>query len=473
MGAESCRAAAGRAGRRATRRIAGRACAPAGRRPYASPHASRRCSLALSACPRRCVAGCGGGDALRAVPTRRARSRRTRASTSRRPCGPRATLREDALAAAGKVLRTSTTRRRKIDELSSKAFAEDEQPKLDYERDIEPWLGEQVGVWAATTSGDGRLPRGGRRVGDRQGRGAGGDRPRREGQREDLHEAQLQGRRLPGRARTGAAGVVEDFVVLGTEARVQAHGRRAEGRRRSPTTTATARRPTSSTDDRLGTLLLRLQAAARPGGAPGPARPRSSSSSSSGCSRSTRSARSPARSRPTASGWRSTRVTPRCPRRSAAGSLGAITGGGATPLLGELPGDSWAALGVAEARPDAARLSTSSSAGALGGAAIEQQLQQQLRARPRRRTSSAGSATSAFFVARRRRWTTLDGGAVIQVTDDGEGDGGVRQAGRARAEPRRRRRAAGQDRRRRDGVRGRAARRAEADRARARRRTAS
>ena len=166
-------------------------------------------SLALFA------AGCGGStasggdDPASAIPA----GASIYADATLRPEG---SLREDALAAAGKVLRTSDPEG-EIRELVDKAFAESEDPKLGWETDVAPWLGEKVAVWLAPTSG----------------------------QEEDFHgaivastkdedEAQAAiDRAVKGSDKTfstrtykdvsyqasteGAAGVVEGFAVFGTE----------------------------------------------------------------------------------------------------------------------------------------------------------------------------------------------------------------------------------------------------------------
>ena len=66
---------------------------------------------------------------------------------------PEGSLRDDALAAAGKVLQTDDPEA-KIEELVAKAFADSDDPKLDYARDIEPWLGEKVAAWFSAPSGN-------------------------------------------------------------------------------------------------------------------------------------------------------------------------------------------------------------------------------------------------------------------------------------------------------------------------------
>ena len=139
---------------------------------------------------------------------------------------------------------------------------------------------------------------------DRQGRGAGRV-PQALRAATKLTQALLQGRRLPGRRGRRRAGSSTTSCVVGTEAGVQAHGRRGRRATRSPTPTAT-RASAKLDDDRLGALLRRPQGAASSRAAGQPRDARSSSSSSRGCSRSTSSAAGRARSRPTASGWRST-----------------------------------------------------------------------------------------------------------------------------------------------------------------------
>jgi Protein of unknown function (DUF3352) len=59
---------------------------------------------------------------------------------------PEGDTRDDALAAAGKVLRTDDPSG-KIHELLDKALAEENETKLDWDKDIKPWLGDRVGIW--------------------------------------------------------------------------------------------------------------------------------------------------------------------------------------------------------------------------------------------------------------------------------------------------------------------------------------
>src|SRR5215217_8981701 len=114
-----------------------------------------RVALITLVCLSLAAAGCGSGaasggdDPASAVPANAA----IYVDATVRPDGE---LREDALAAAAKILRTSDPQGR-IDELVAQVFSESEQPKLDYARDVKPWLGEKVALWAATSGGEDRF----------------------------------------------------------------------------------------------------------------------------------------------------------------------------------------------------------------------------------------------------------------------------------------------------------------------------
>jgi hypothetical protein len=62
---------------------------------------------------------------------------------------PEGGTRDDALAAAGKVLRTDDPEG-KIRSLLDEAVAEGNEGKLDYDKDIKPWLGDRIGLWFDT-----------------------------------------------------------------------------------------------------------------------------------------------------------------------------------------------------------------------------------------------------------------------------------------------------------------------------------
>src|SRR5215213_3792006 len=162
------------------------------------------------------VAGCGGGsasgghDPASAVP----RDAAIYLDATVRPDG---SLRDDALAAAGKILGTREPEAR-IDELIAKALAEAEDPKLDYARDAEPWLGEKVALWATATGGEDFrgaviVPAtdtdAARATIDRIARDSGKATAERSYEGVDYRFDADEG---------DAAGIVEDFAVFGTEA---------------------------------------------------------------------------------------------------------------------------------------------------------------------------------------------------------------------------------------------------------------
>jgi uncharacterized protein DUF3352 len=105
----------------------------------------RAASLAALSLLAALVVACGGGasdgdaDPASAVPA----DAMVYAEVIVRPEGD---LREDALAAAGKVLRTKDPQG-KLREYLDKAMAEQEETSLDYDKDIKPWLGERAGMW--------------------------------------------------------------------------------------------------------------------------------------------------------------------------------------------------------------------------------------------------------------------------------------------------------------------------------------
>ena len=92
------------------------------------------------------VVACGGGggaadaDPATAVP----RDALAYVEVAVRPDGD---VREDALAAAGKILRTPDPEA-KIREVLDRALAEGDSG-IDYDRDIAPWLGERAGLWVS------------------------------------------------------------------------------------------------------------------------------------------------------------------------------------------------------------------------------------------------------------------------------------------------------------------------------------
>ena len=109
--------------------------------------------------------------ALTAAGVRRIRRRRPGDPASLVPAGasfylqaavqPEGDQREDALAAAGKIMRTDDPAA-KLRELIDKALAE-EDAGLTWEKDFASWLGEDAGVWATNFAGRRAELRGDRR----------------------------------------------------------------------------------------------------------------------------------------------------------------------------------------------------------------------------------------------------------------------------------------------------------------------
>jgi len=363
-------------------------------------------SLSLAA------AGCGGSsasggdDPASAVPA----DAPIYADATLRPEG---SLRDDALAAAGKVLRTSDPQG-EIDELVRKAFAESEDPKLDYERDVAPWLGEKVAIWMAPTSGEQDF------------RGA----VIATAKDEDAAQAAID-RAVDGSDKTfsertykdvtyqastdSAAGIVEGFAVFGTEPEFKKTVDTAKGDGLA-SDDRFEKAMDGLEDDRLGSFYFDVRTLV-----------------DQASRRRSVDARELEQFKrffpldeigPVAGAFMANRsrlavdAMADVPEGALPGGLGAVTAGGSTPLLGELPGelpgDAWLALGS----PDfgqSVRAIYEQAAGALGGAAIEGRLRQQLGLDLQDDVFS-WIGDVAFF-ARGTTMDTIEGGAVIEVTD--------------------------------------------------------
>ena len=374
-------------------------------RPYACgmPRAALLALICLSVA----VAGCGSGstsggdDPASAVPA----SAAIYVDATVRPDGE---LRNDALAAAGKVLGISDPQA-KIDELVAKVFADSEHPKLDYARDVKPWLGEKVALWAATTRGDEFRGAVIASATDTEAAQAAIDRAVK-GSEKSFTKRSYEGVDYQA-SEKGAAGIVEDFAVFGTEAEfkrtvdaAKGDGLASDDRFRKATD--------GLEDDRLGTFYFDvktlLDQAARQD-------PEAAQQLEQAKRLFPFDKVGPVAGEFLADGERlAVNAAADVPEGSAAGSLGAITSGGATPLLGELPADSWAALGSPKLG-QTIKLVYQQAAGALGGAAVEQQLRSQLGIDLQEDVFS-WIGDVAFF-ARGTTMDSIEGGAVIEVTD--------------------------------------------------------
>jgi len=107
-------------------------------------------------------------------------------------------------------------------------------------------------------------------------------------------------------------------------------------------------------------------------------------------------------------------ATAQVPDGAMPAGLGSLYSGGATPLLGELPGDAWVAFGAPDFGP-ALKAIYQQAAGALGGAAIENELRQSLGLDLQEDVFSWIGDVAVF--ARGTGMDSIEGGLVIEVTD--------------------------------------------------------
>jgi hypothetical protein len=358
------------------------------------------CALVLAAC------GGGGGaadaDPASAVPAGTA----LYLEGVVRPEGDR---REDVLDAAGKLLRTDDPER-KLRELVDKGLKDADNGPLSYERDFEPWLGEKAGVWltglnrpkpgyvvivaakdteAAQDAIDASVKREGRKVQARSFEGV------------DYHLDQ-----------DGvAAGIVGDFFTVGTEAEFKRTVKAADG-----DSLAEEERYSDSIGDleadRLGHFFVELEPLFE-----------QAAGSAAGARAQLDQVRSlfpfdqlgPIVGAFVANGDRLALDTVTSAKSAGAlKAFGLLTGTGTTPLLGELPGDSWAAFGAPKVG-DTVKGIFERVAGALGGAAAQQQLQQRYGIDLQRDVFGLVGDVAIFV-----RGTTkadVDGAVVLSVTD--------------------------------------------------------
>ncbi len=355
------------------------------------------------------VAGCGGGSSSSGGDDPASLVPRDAAIYFEATLRPEGDLRDGALEAAGKVLRTDDPQGR-IDELLQEAFAESDGPKLDYERDIEPWLGEKGGIWAATTKdGEEEKVVAILSATDTDEAKKAIDRLSSESEKK-FSERSYEDVDYKVNDEGEAVGIVEDFAVFGTEAEFKRTVRAASG-----DALASEDRYEEAidelSDDRLAHFYADAQGLIQQALAQEP--------------------ENRAQAEQYLRGLGIEKLGPIAASFSADGSrlaidgftsggsdyfkrFGALTGTGSTPLLGELPGDSWGALGAPKLG-ETARTLYQQFAGALGGAAIAQQLRSQFGLDLEQDVFS-WIGDVAFFV-RGTSPDAIDGGAVIEVTD--------------------------------------------------------
>jgi hypothetical protein len=346
---------------------------------------------------------------------------------------PEGDLREDAVAAAGKVLRTADPQVR-IRELLEQGLS-DAGDQVDYHRDIAPWLGERAGMWVSTREDQNGDPGVAAVVAAtdveeaesaiEESRRRNGTRATERTHRDVAYKVDAEG---------FAYGFAGDFVLFGDEPELKRTIDALEGD--SLAETDRYRDAVGGlADERLAHFfvdlkgLIELGTREDPEAAEqlrqlGPLFPFDRLPPAAGAF--------------LADGDRlAVDMAVRLPR----GGLPQLAafGWGSTPLLRELPADSWAVQGAARLG-ETMRVIFDQFAGAAGGAVAKEQLRRQLGLDLEQDVFSwVGDA--AFFV-RGSSLGTLDGGAVVQVTDEeraanafGKIVGAARSQGAAGARP--------------------------------------
>jgi hypothetical protein len=318
---------------------------------------------------------------------------------------PEGSLGDDAREAAGKVLRTDEPE----DEIYKRLDLV--LPEVDYEQDVEPWLGERAGFWLRPTERDDEMGAVLLAATDT------------DVARESLERAlERSGETATERSYRGsdylvadgdAAGIVGDFVVIGPEA---AYKRTVDASEEE--SLAEVDEYADAIDalegDRLAQFWVDTAGLIELGARQDP---------EAAARLDQLSAIVSLDDLPPAAGAFTADGDGLAVEVQLRGS-GSPLGSGSTPLLQELPGDTWAALGAADVGESLDR-TIDSFAGALGGIAVRREL----RARTgldldRDLLDWIGHA--GIFV-RGTTPATLDGGLVIQPSD---GDGATDAFGR-------------------------------------------
>jgi tetratricopeptide (TPR) repeat protein len=323
---------------------------------------------------------------------------------------PEGSLREDALAAAGKVLQTDDPSGR-IRELVDEALASSEDPKLDYARDVEPWLGENAGFWMATS---------------RSSEEATGVALLAASDEDEAQEAidravAASDKRFSEREHEGVAlkvnedgmavAVAEGYAMFGTEAELKRSIDAAKG-----DSLADEDRYEDAIgqleEERLAHFFVDAKALVDQAAK---ADPQAAEQIEQFRQFFPVDKLGPIAGAFSANGER---LAMDAVTSAAGGELfkrfGLLTGTGSTPLLGELPGESWLAIGSPKFGETVKAL-YDELAGALGGAAIEQELRQQLGLDLQQDVFSWIGDVAVFV--RGATADAADGGVVISVTD--------------------------------------------------------
>jgi len=322
---------------------------------------------------------------------------------------PEGQLREDALAAAGKLFRTPDPAGR-IRELVDHAFAKTSDPKVDFGRDIEPWLGERAGFWFEPVRG-----------GDGEVGGAGVIATKDEDEARSALErlSKESGERETDRSYGGvdykvsadgdAWAIYDGFVVAGDEPQFKRtiDARDGDGLGGSDTYEKALE---GLAEDRLATVYLEPRAIfdlAERDSSAGPQLQQFRQLYAI-------DDMGPAAVGFTANGDRLAIDAFQTVSGEASALFGAA-GSPASALLGELPGDAWGAFAAAKFGATLKQV-YERAAGALGGAALREQLRSQLGLDLEEDVFSWIGDVGAFV--RGDSPATIDGALVIDVTDE-------------------------------------------------------
>ena len=326
-----------------------------------------------------------------------------------RPEGDR---KEEALAAAGKLLRTPDPERRLRELLERKAKEAGED--FDYDRDVKPWLGERAGVYAADLAADepSGLVIAATTDEDKARDAIEAAIARTKSSRGKLTDRSYEGVEYQVDQEKTAFGIVDGFLVVGDEAQLKRTIRTADGK-----SLAELERYQDTLDgltaERLGTGYLDVKsfidAAAK-------ADPATKGQLDQFTGKLDLDKLAPIGlaflangDRLSVEGVQSTKGAGEVYRR-----LALLSTGASTPLTAELPADAWGAYGIPKLGATVKEL-YGTFAGALGGAAISGQLEQQLGLNLEEDVFSWIGDTAIFV--RGDRADALEGALVIQATD--------------------------------------------------------
>ncbi|HEX8102823.1 MAG TPA: DUF3352 domain-containing protein [Solirubrobacteraceae bacterium] len=368
---------------------------------------SHLCVLASAAAV--LLAGCGGGaaagdaDPATIMPA-------TAAVYLEGVVRPEGDQREDVLDAASKILRTDDPEK-KLRELFDEAVEKDGQAKLDWDKDVEPWLGERAGLVVTNLQADepDALLAVAAKDTDRAQESV-NDALARDGK--PLRDASYRGTDYKVNAEKVAVGVVKDFIAFGDEAQFKQAVDAAKGK-----SLAEEKRFKSAIedleDDRIGTAFVDpaplFDAAAKQD-------PESSSDIEQARRLFGLDKLEPIAAALVADGERIAidSSAPVSEGSSLFARLTLLQAEGPGEMLGELPADSWLAYGIPKLG-ESAKAVYDQFAGALGGAAVASQIKQATGLDLQQDVFSWIGDTALFV--RGETESSLEGALVIEATD--------------------------------------------------------